>query len=330
MSQEPQPLVSIVTPVYNGGKYLTECIESIISQTYRNWEYIIVENKSTDHSLEIAREYARKDGRIRVHANERHLPVILNWNHAMRQIAPSSKYCKVVHADDWLFPECVTRMVSLAEEHPSVGVVGCYVLEGAKVRFDGLPYQRSVVPGREICRLSLLEDRYFFGAPTITLIRSDLIRKRKAFYTEDHLHPDIEVYYDVLRESDFGFVHQVLTYTRLHPESQTTYYQNIYPAVDAQMSILKKYGDSFLNEKEHAQHLKRTLEGHYALLGVCLFQKKGKEFWNHQRKSLGKFGYSVNLVSIMKGTLTYFLKRPLKACYYLFNYLRPVRREQEF
>ncbi|HWG97207.1 MAG TPA: glycosyltransferase, partial [Nitrospira sp.] len=55
------PLVSIVTPVYNGEKYLAECIESILAQTFPRWDYTIVNNCSTDRSLEIAECYAQKD-----------------------------------------------------------------------------------------------------------------------------------------------------------------------------------------------------------------------------------------------------------------------------
>ena len=54
------PQVSVVTPVYNGGEYLAQCIESVISQSYGNWEYIIVDNCSTDNSLDIANTYAER------------------------------------------------------------------------------------------------------------------------------------------------------------------------------------------------------------------------------------------------------------------------------
>ena len=102
-----QPLVSVVTPVYNGEKYLAECVESILSQTYGNWEYIIIDNCSDDQTGAIAQHYAERDGRIRVRRNDEVLLVIPNFNHAMRQISPMSVYCKVVCADDWLFPECL-------------------------------------------------------------------------------------------------------------------------------------------------------------------------------------------------------------------------------
>ena len=118
MSGSHQPLVSVVTPVYNGEKYIAECIESVLRQTYENWEYVVVNNCGTDRTLEIANAYAKKDPRIRVHNNSEFLKIIPNWNHALRQISPESKYCKIVHADDWLFPECIERMVAVSEQHP--------------------------------------------------------------------------------------------------------------------------------------------------------------------------------------------------------------------
>ena len=113
-----QPLVSVVTPVYNGAKYLVDCIESVLSQSYDNWEYIIIDNCSNDQTGAIAQRYAERDGRIRVQRNDKVLPIIANFNHALRQISPMSMYCKVVCADDWLFPECLERMVGLAESRP--------------------------------------------------------------------------------------------------------------------------------------------------------------------------------------------------------------------
>ena len=63
------PLVSVVTPVYNGERFLRECIESVLAQTYQHWDYTIVDNSSTDQTSEIAREYAARDSRIRVLRN---------------------------------------------------------------------------------------------------------------------------------------------------------------------------------------------------------------------------------------------------------------------
>src|ERR671926_420562 len=98
MELQTQPLVRVVTPVYNGERYLAEAIESVLSQTYQHWEYIIVNNRSTDRSLEIARRYVQQDTRIRLHTNPEFLGMLQNGNNALRQISPESKYGKVLHA----------------------------------------------------------------------------------------------------------------------------------------------------------------------------------------------------------------------------------------
>src|SRR5215475_8977537 len=139
MNSEQLPLVSVVTPVYNNVEYLSQCIESVLAQTYPNWDYTIVNNCSTDGTSEVARRYAAKYPRIRVHENTQFLRAVANHNNALRQISPKSKYCKIVFGDDWMFPRCLEEMISVAEEHPSVGIVGAYALEEDRVAWIGLP-----------------------------------------------------------------------------------------------------------------------------------------------------------------------------------------------
>ena len=87
MSENLQPLVSIATPVYNAEEHLEECLLSVLAQTYQNWEYIIVNNCSTDRSLEIAEKYASEEPRIRICNNENLLPALRNHNHMLRKIS---------------------------------------------------------------------------------------------------------------------------------------------------------------------------------------------------------------------------------------------------
>jgi len=304
VNPQKQPLISVVTPVYNGERYLAECIESVLAQTYGNWEYVIVNNCSTDHSLEIAQEYAQKDSRIRIHNNLEFLDRIQNFNHALRQISPESKYCKVVHADDWLFPNCLMEMVELAEANPSVGIVGSYVLEGVRVKCDGLPYPSTVIPGREICRLSLLSSLYVFGSPTSLLIRSDLIRNRKAFYTNSLVQTvDQEVCYTVLRHTDFGFIHQVLTFTREHEGSQTTRSQKLNRLILEMLFILTKYGPVYLSREEYNERLSQKIQSYYAFLGKCVLQRRDKEFWNYHREGLENLGLPLSWAKLARATI---------------------------
>src|SRR5258706_16482309 len=110
MSGHEAPLLSVLTPVYNGAGFLAQCVDSVLSQTFGDYEYIIVNNCSTDDTLAIARSYAARDARIRVHNNTDFLGVIENHNLAFSLMSPSTKYCKVVSADDFIFPECLARM----------------------------------------------------------------------------------------------------------------------------------------------------------------------------------------------------------------------------
>ena len=73
-------LISIVLPVYNGEQYIDKAVESIIGQTYKNWELILVNDCSTDHTLEILEEYAGKDVRIRIINNTHNLKLPASLN----------------------------------------------------------------------------------------------------------------------------------------------------------------------------------------------------------------------------------------------------------
>src|SRR5262249_14183861 len=153
--------------------------------------------------------------RIKVIDNQKFLRAIPNHNLTLRQISPSSKYCKMVFADDWIAPDCIEQMVALAEQHPSVGIVGSYGLRGTDVVWTGLPYPSTVVSGRQICRARFLDGLYVFGTATSLLYRADLVRARDPFFTETNLHADAETCHALLRTCDFGFVHQLLTFTRI-------------------------------------------------------------------------------------------------------------------
>jgi len=298
-----QPLVSVITPVYNGEEFLAECIESVLAQTYQNWDYTIVNNRSTDRTLEIAKSYAAKDSRIRIHDNRDFLPIIRNHNHAIRQISPESKYCKVVLADDWLFPECLMKMVTLAEAHPTVGLVGAYGLhgDGVHVLWRGLPFPRTIVTGREVSRLRLLQGRYVFGAPTATLVRSHFVRKENNFYDEYNLHADSTVCFRILQESDFGFVHQLLTFTRIQGESNTTFSERMNSIQLSFLTELIQYGPACLDKKEYEDRLEVRLREYYQVLAEGLLQMRGKSYFEFHKNWLHNLGIPLSWSRLSRG-----------------------------
>ncbi len=303
MTPEFQPLVSVLTPVYNGEEYLAECIESVLAQTYENWEYCIVNNCSTDRTLEIAKAYARKDKRIRIHNNSEFVGCDENGNIAFEQISSDSKYCKVIHGDDWMSPECLMEMVELAEAHPSVAIVSSYRLKNTCIVVQALPYARRVIPGREICRAILLGLPSVFGSPSAMLIHADEVRKRPHFYNVANPHCDMEACLDILQSRDFGFVHQMLTFERSHLQSESSRGSRYGFTSFGRFEHVTKYGPEYLSEKEFAFMFRKRRDEYYAFLGASVFRNKEKGFWEYQRASLGRIGYSLSSARVFKAVI---------------------------
>ncbi len=294
MKAQPLPLVSIVTPAYNEERHLAECIESVLAQTYTNWDYTIVNNCSTDGSLAIAQRYAARDPRIRVLSNDRLMPIIENHNHTIRQISFDSKYCKFVFADDWLYPSCIDEMVRLAEKNPSVGLVGAYTMDGQSVIWSGPSYPAHRVSGKEICRSMLLGGPYVFGPMTSLLVRSDLVRNRAVFFNEDNLHADTEICFDLLRESDYGFVHQVLSLSRQRPQSTGSFAADFDSIELGTFVAFLKYGSFFLKDDEYRRRWKEARRQYHQVLAHNLLRVRSKDFWEYHEHTLTAFGGRIN------------------------------------
>ncbi len=300
------PPVSVVTPVYNGEEFIAECIESVLEQTYEQWEYVIVNNCSTDRTREIAEGYARQDPRIRIHDNDAFLSAFDNLNHAMRQIASGSRYCKVIHADDALFPDCIRRMVELAERHPNVGIVGSFVQKGDEVTGKWVPPEGNVIRGAEICRLSLLGTvPYLFGSPSSLLIRSDLVRGRDPFYPKgEHALIDQMVCYELLRDADFGYVPEVLSFTRLHDDSLTARKGRVNTSFAGKLEILARYGPVYLSSAEHAGRHHFWVDRYYNFLGGKALQRPGRAFWSYHRNAFRDLGLRFERGRLVRAALS--------------------------
>src|SRR5229473_6975187 len=121
-----RPLVTVVTPFYNTARHLAQCIESVLTQSYAEFEYILMDNCSTDGSAEIAESYARRVPRMRVIRCSEFVPQLKNYNRALAEISDASQYCKIVQADDYIFPGCLELMVQAFEQSKSIGLVSSY------------------------------------------------------------------------------------------------------------------------------------------------------------------------------------------------------------
>jgi glycosyltransferase involved in cell wall biosynthesis len=304
------PLVSVVTPVYNGADYLAECIESVLAQTYTSWEYVIIDNCSTDDTNRIARRYAETDDRIRVVRNEKLLSASANANRCMEAISAASKYTKMLHADDFMFPRCLEEMVAVAERHPEVGIVCSYRLQGTRILSVGLPYQTQIVPGHEACRMNLVDGPYTLGSPSAHLLRSEIVRGRRPFYDETHIAEDVEADFEVLEGWDLGFVHQVLVFSRVHDASITATNAVLRAEMANGFYLLRKFGPRHLDDAEMKALTRRALRKYYRLLGEDAVRGGLPQgYWAFHKETLERSGLRLNPGRVAFGAARAILRR---------------------
>jgi glycosyltransferase involved in cell wall biosynthesis len=113
------PHVSVCIPAYNAARWIVPAVESVLSQTYESFEAVVVDDASTDETLERVQEL--DDARIRLYSNSRNLGHSGNWNRSLN--LARGRLIKFLCADDILYPDCLEAMVSLFDAHPSIGLV---------------------------------------------------------------------------------------------------------------------------------------------------------------------------------------------------------------
>lgn len=287
------PSVSVVTPFYNTAPYIAECIESVLAQTYRDFEYVLVNNRSTDGSREIAARYAARDERIRLFDTDRFLGQVENFNGALARISPASRFVKMVLADDAIFPECLRRMVDVAEREPGVGIVSSYRMWGDHPDRGGVPLGTSRVPGREACRQIVVEKLPLTGSQSTVLYRADLVRARPTFFTPGRHFTDTETAIEILLEHDLGFVHQILSFTRTENESVWTRTRVYDPLPLHFLTALETYGARFLPPDELRRARKKARRDYFQSVGYRALRLPRREFWEFHRKGLEAIGWKL-------------------------------------
>jgi glycosyltransferase involved in cell wall biosynthesis len=324
------PFVSVVTPVYNDDSYLEECIRSVLAQTCEDFEYIICDNHSTDRSGEIARDFAATDSRIRVVSPPSFVPQAKNFNYGLSQISERSRYCKLISSDDWLFPECLERMTQLAERNPTVGLVSSYRLIEAAPDCFGVPVERSVFPGREALLWQLRGTAFPFGTVSTVMYRAELVRRAlPVFFPEDRFYFDVDVAFDILSSHDFGFVHQVLTFSRYQPGAIMDVASNMHVWPLMHFVLAAQYGRDLLPPDEYARHFARVRDDLYRNLGDAwlkdlLRREKKQALWDFQRGQLETVNHSVRPALLARGALSAVV-RYLASPGLIVNGLRRVR-----
>lgn len=289
------PLVSMVTPFYNSADYLSECIDSVMGQTYKNWEYIIADNCSTDGGGAIAEKYAATDPRIRFIKETEFVGQVENYNRALGYISPESKYCKIVQADDLIYPTCIEEMVHVAESGDRVGLVSSFTLYGDSVCHGGLSLGSGpVYTGRDAARAQLFGCT-LFGSPTVVMYSSGAVRMRKPFFsTTTPYFEDTETCFEILKSYDFGFVPQILTYNRRDNESIWAGLTSYNPMILYEYMFILRFGSHFLSPEEFRERSRDIEHRYYDFLAWGALHRFKKEFWQFHDRGLANAGRSIS------------------------------------
>lgn len=162
------PRISVGMPVYNGERYIKETLDSILSQTFDDFELIISDNASTDGTAQICREYIIREPRVRYFRNEKNLGAAWNYNKVFN--LSTGKYFKWAPADDVCAPEFLERCIDILDHYP--GVVLCYPR-------TTLIDEKSEVIGEYLNELHLQSDKP----------HERFKRFQERFYTHNHCYP---------------------------------------------------------------------------------------------------------------------------------------------
>ena len=245
----PNDKVSICLPVYNGAKYLEQAIQSVILQTHKNWELIIVDDCSTDDSAKIATKYAQQDERIKYTKNENNLGIFFNYNACIEKSV--GDFIKPFAQDDTFEPQCLERLVDVLKNNPNTALVtaarAVIDADDKKVATEPFFNQTKVIPGREVITDYVKTFTYRTGTPSQVMFRKK--DAGKGFDPTYYLSGDIEYFFRILEKGDYYYLNEVLVNFRRHGESATVTMLKDMSFVSDAFKLFNKYR-SYLKDAE--------------------------------------------------------------------------------
>ncbi|MGE4511452.1 MAG: glycosyltransferase family 2 protein [Sulfurimonadaceae bacterium] len=234
------PMISVVMPVYNGEKYLHEAIKSILRQTYSNFEFIILNDGSTDKTEEIILSY--DDLRIRYIKNETNLQIVETLNKGIS--LAKGKYIARMDADDISLPNRFEKQIHLMEQNPDIGVCGSWVEAFCTSKTSTWAYP---VTSQNI-KIALM---FYcpFAHPSIVM--------RKKIFTQYHYQKEFqkaEDYYlwtQIKQKFNYANIPEVLLKYRLHEQqtSNTSNAEQLSLSNQIRLQELHKFGIHPTNEE---------------------------------------------------------------------------------
>ncbi len=254
------PLVSVCVPTYNYGRFLSDCIESVLTQTLSDWELIICDDCSTDNTAEISRDFLVADSRIRYLRNERRLGMNGNMKRAAEH--GRGKYLKMLCSDDWLAPDCLKVLSELLEKNPqAVIATSAETLSDEK----GQPIQIqflfgepvSIIDGAEM--LDRMSKGHGFGGNSSFLIRRSAYKDVDGYDDGLLYAADYDLAARLCRSGSYLHVDLPLFYGRIQPQSSSCVDPNkLFDVMDAFEIPAKVFHPRRFGNKEWRRYQRLT------------------------------------------------------------------------
>lgn len=221
----PGPLVSICIPTYNHERFLAETLQSVISQTFADFEVIIIDDCSTDASAAVAHDFAARDQRIAVHVNRQNLGMVPNWNRCL-ELAHGT-YVKYMFGDDFFTTtDALEKMVTAMEATPGAVLVAAArtivdersrAIEQVSHFPDGFTADGSEAIRR--CLLRTTRGHNFIGEPSAVMFRRS--SAARGFDLRYRQLVDVEMWFHLLEQGRFIYLAVPLISFRHHAGQQT-------------------------------------------------------------------------------------------------------------
>lgn len=218
-------LVSICLPVFNGSKHLQGAIESVLAQTYSNFELIVSDDCSKDSSLKIIQDFAQRDSRIKVMSSETNRGLFANYNRCISQAC--GDFIKPFAQDDLLHPEALARGIEVFAKHPSIALLSMnkWIIDdsGRKLPTHAKGFEQlrtaSPVEGTEVLKRCLRSVCNEIGEPSAVMYRADC---KGTGFDESFRHlGDLEYWLRILMHGSYFFIETPLCSFRVHETSAT-------------------------------------------------------------------------------------------------------------
>ncbi|MGO9532049.1 MAG: glycosyltransferase family 2 protein [Syntrophobacteraceae bacterium] len=236
------PRVSVVIPTYNYARYLPEAIESVLSQSYTDFELLIIDDQSTDATVEVVSKYAKGDKRITFRVNPNNIGMVNNWNLCLREAR--GEYIKYLFADDLLCSrDAILRMVEALDTEPGVSLVASarQIIDskGRPTRILARFPDSSSIIGKQVINRCLRRQKNLIGEPTAVMFRKHLARR--GFNPKYRQIVDLEFWFHLLEKGGFAYIRLPLVAFRVHGNQQTQLNKRNTFAIDDTNLLLSEY-----------------------------------------------------------------------------------------